>query len=61
MQLRKPAAFDLYQSAVIDHSSLVIVSILGGRSYWEYGYQQLQIWLNGCSKLKKTSNSKNKN
>jgi cobaltochelatase CobN len=44
MHLRKPAAFDLYQDKVLDSSQLVVLSLLGGQSYWEYGFEQLQTW-----------------
>lgn len=49
MQLVKPAAYDLYEHKVLDHASVVVVSLLGGEHYWSYGYQQLQVW----SKAKK--------
>ena len=42
MHLGKPAAFDLYEHAVLRHAQLIIVSVLGGMSYWEYGIDQLQ-------------------
>ena len=45
MHLRKPAAFDLYRDKVLDDSNVVIVSLLGGKSYWEYGFERLQDWL----------------
>jgi len=45
MHLRKPAAFDLYQDKVLDASKLVVLSLLGGQSYWEYGFEQLQSWV----------------
>ncbi|MDQ7014854.1 MAG: cobaltochelatase subunit CobN [Gammaproteobacteria bacterium] len=44
MQLLKPAAFDLYQERVLDQTQLVIVSLLGGQSYWSYGIEQLHLW-----------------
>lgn len=44
LNLVKPAALDLYQETVLDHSQLVIVSLLGGASYWPYGLEQLQNW-----------------
>ena len=44
MQLLKPAAFDLYQEKVIDHARVIIVSLLGGHSYWPYGLECLQDW-----------------
>ena len=44
MQLLKPAAFDLYQHKVIDHASVVVVSLLGGESYWQYAFERLLDW-----------------
>jgi cobaltochelatase CobN len=44
IQLLKPAAFDLYRDKVIDHAKIVVVSLLGGESYWQYGVEQLQAW-----------------
>ncbi|MFT5116783.1 MAG: cobaltochelatase CobN, partial [Kiritimatiellia bacterium] len=44
MHLLKPAAFDLYRDKVIDHAKIVIVSLLGGENYWQYGFEQLQHW-----------------
>ncbi|UZE97493.1 cobaltochelatase subunit CobN [Alkalimarinus alittae] len=44
MQLLKPAAFDLYQTKVLDHAHVVIVSLLGGQNYWQYGFERLQQW-----------------
>ena len=45
LQLKKPAAFDLYADKVLGHTQLVIVSLLGGKSYWPYAIEQLQLWL----------------
>ena len=39
--LAKPAAYDLYESSVLQHASVVVVSMLGGRNYWPYGIDQL--------------------
>jgi len=44
MQLLKPAAFDLYQHKVLDHAKVVVVSLLGGQNYWEYGFERLLAW-----------------
>lgn len=44
MQLLKPAAFDLYRDKTLDHARLVVVSMLGGASYWQYGFEQLLDW-----------------
>jgi cobaltochelatase CobN len=54
MQLLKPAAYDLYESAVLEETELVVVSLLGGQSYWPYGFERLQRWSEGyTSKGKK--------
>jgi len=45
MQLAKPAAFDLYRHKVLDHAKVVVVSLLGGKNYWPYGFEQLLEWL----------------
>jgi len=47
MQLLKPAAFDLYQDKVLDHATIVVVSFLGGKSYWQYGFERLVAWSKG--------------
>ncbi|BES71544.1 cobaltochelatase subunit CobN [Marinobacter nanhaiticus D15-8W] len=44
MNLVKPAAYDLYEDRVLDHARLVILSLLGGTSYWQYGYERLLAW-----------------
>jgi len=44
MHLLKPASLDLYRDKVIDHASVVVLSLLGGKSYWQYGLEQLQEW-----------------
>ena len=44
MQLLKPAAFDLYEHKVLDKSKVVVLSLLGGASYWAYGFERLQAW-----------------
>ena len=43
MHLKQPAAMDLYIDDVIRHAKLVIASLLGGRAYWDYPVEQLQI------------------
>ena len=45
MQLVKPAAFDLYQHKVLDKAQVVVVSLLGGESYWRYGFERLCEWV----------------
>lgn len=45
MQLIKPAAFDLYQQKVINTAKVVVVSFLGGVSYWQYGFDSLLDWV----------------
>ena len=42
--LQKPAAYDLYEDKVLEGAELVIVSLLGGASYWQYGFERLQAW-----------------
>ncbi|MFT5740733.1 MAG: cobaltochelatase CobN, partial [Gammaproteobacteria bacterium] len=44
VQLLKPAAFDLYQDKVLEDSRLVVLSLLGGESYWRYGFERLLDW-----------------
>ncbi len=44
MHLLKPAAFDLYRDKVIDHAQVVVLSLLGGENYWQYGFEELQQW-----------------
>ncbi|TGG93872.1 cobaltochelatase subunit CobN [Natronospirillum operosum] len=44
MNLVKPAAFDLYQDQVLEQAKVVVVSLLGGARYWEYGHEQLLAW-----------------
>ena len=46
MQLLKPAALDLYFDRVLDYARVVVVSFLGGESYWPYGFEQLVAWVN---------------
>ena len=41
MQLSHNASVDLYCEAVIAESRLVIVRLLGGKSYWPYGVEQI--------------------
>ena len=41
MQLRHNLSVDLYTDAVISQAKLVIIRLLGGRSYWEYGVEQI--------------------
>jgi cobaltochelatase CobN len=54
MQLLKPAAYDLYEHKVLDHARVVVVSLLGGASYWEYGFERLQAWQKAGSSSKRT-------
>jgi cobaltochelatase CobN len=49
LQLLKPAAFDLYQDKVLDQAKVVVVSFLGGASYWQYGFDRLQAWARACN------------
>ncbi|KGE76997.1 cobaltochelatase subunit CobN [Halomonas salina] len=47
MNLVKPAAYDLYEDRVLEHARLVIVSLLGGSAYWQYGFDRLRAWAAG--------------
>ncbi|MHA2936971.1 cobaltochelatase subunit CobN [Vibrio sp. RC27] len=42
--LLKPAAFDLYESKVLEQAKVVVVSLLGGKAYWQYGVEGLLRW-----------------
>ena len=42
IHLARPAAYDLYEETVLQHSQLIVVALLGGVSYWRYGVEQLQ-------------------
>ncbi|RDE18265.1 cobaltochelatase subunit CobN [Motiliproteus coralliicola] len=44
VQLLKPAAYDLYEHKVLEQARVVVVSLLGGASYWRYGFERLQAW-----------------
>ncbi|WP_456490386.1 cobaltochelatase subunit CobN [Marinobacter nauticus] len=44
MNLLKPAAYDLYETKVLEQARLVVLSLLGGTGYWEYGYERLLAW-----------------
>ncbi|GHC28699.1 cobaltochelatase subunit CobN [Aidingimonas halophila] len=44
MNLVKPAAYDLYEDRVLEKARLVVVSLMGGNAYWQYGYERLLAW-----------------
>ena len=44
MQLLKPAAYDLYEHKVLEKTQVVVLSLLGGASYWSYGLERLIAW-----------------
>ncbi len=44
MNLAKPAAFDLYEASVLEHAELIVLSLLGGKNYWQYGLERLIEW-----------------
>lgn len=52
MNLLKPAAFDLYEAAVLEQAELVVLSLLGGKNYWAYGLERLIEWSQQGSRLK---------
>ncbi|MGH6915170.1 MAG: cobaltochelatase subunit CobN, partial [Geminicoccales bacterium] len=41
LQLAHPMSVDLHVERVIGHARLVVVRLLGGRSYWAYGLEQV--------------------
>jgi cobaltochelatase CobN len=41
LSLRSNASVDLYMDDVLRHAKLVVVSLIGGASYWPYGVEQL--------------------
>ncbi|CDZ16545.1 Aerobic cobaltochelatase subunit CobN [Candidatus Johnevansia muelleri] len=53
INLIKPASFDLYKSRVIEKCTLdapkgtvlIILSLLGGINYWQYGFIKLKQWV----------------
>lgn len=47
MNLTKPAAFDLYEASVLEQAELVVLSLLGGKNYWQYGLERLIDWASG--------------
>jgi len=49
MNLTKPAAFDLYEASVLEHAELIVLSLLGGKNYWQYGLERLVEWSMGTS------------
>ncbi|OHV11870.1 cobaltochelatase subunit CobN [Kushneria phosphatilytica] len=52
LNLKRPAALDLYRDRVTDRQGpqapegtrLMVLSLLGGESYWQYGLEQCQAW-----------------
>ena len=44
VQLSKPAALDLYIDKTLEKAKVVVVSMLGGAAYWQYGFEQLAEW-----------------
>ncbi|HWO09882.1 MAG TPA: hypothetical protein VNN80_10395, partial [Polyangiaceae bacterium] len=41
LALRSNASVDLYVDAVLRHARVVVVSLIGGASYWPYGVERL--------------------
>ena len=41
LQLGHPLSVDLYVERIVAHARLVVVRLLGGRSYWSYGLEQV--------------------
>ena len=44
LALRQPSSLDRYLDQVLGRARLVVVSLLGGESYWQYGLEQLRAW-----------------
>lgn len=42
LYLRQHASVDLYLDDVLQHATVVLVSLLGGSGYWRYGLEQLE-------------------
>ncbi|MCJ8300715.1 MAG: hypothetical protein MJK13_17530, partial [Pseudomonadales bacterium] len=51
LQLLKPAAFDLYEEKVLQHAKVLLVSLLGGRNYWPYGFERMCEWAKRSGRL----------
>ncbi len=43
MHLRQHASVDLYIDDVLQHAKIIVVSLLGGESYWPYGVESLLV------------------
>ena len=43
LHLSKPASLDLYLDSVLQHAKVIVVSLLGGKAYWPYGVESLQL------------------
>jgi cobaltochelatase CobN len=42
MRLQHPMSVDLHADTVLRHAKLIVVRLLGGRSYWSYGVEQVE-------------------
>ncbi|WP_017662084.1 cobaltochelatase subunit CobN [Baaleninema simplex] len=42
LQLQQELSIDCYVDSVLQHAKVVVVRLLGGRSYWSYGIDRLQ-------------------
>lgn len=42
LQLQQQLSIDSYRETVLSHAQVIIVRLLGGRSYWDYGLEVLQ-------------------
>jgi len=51
LQLLKPAAFDLYEEKVLNHAKVLLVSMLGGRNYWPYGFERMCEWAQSSGRV----------
>ncbi len=48
LQLKHPYSVDLYVEKVIAHAKFVCVALLGGRSYWPYGVDEIAAIARAC-------------
>ena len=50
--LKHPAQIDHYISTTCEKAQLIVVRIIGGKSYWPYGIESLKYWQSDKNKRK---------
>ncbi len=50
--IEHPAQIDHYLASTANQSNLILVRLLGGRGHWNYGFEQLNLWVNKSSTRK---------